>query len=168
MTQTIDSYKFVSGITKRTMQTWAKMESPREIPWTPLDKPLSECRVALISSGGIALKSDMPFDQEGERQNPWWGDPTHRVIPRDTKTGDIKLYHLHVDPCYVEADINCLLPIDRLGQLAASGEIGAVANMHYAFMGYNLQPRILLEETTPKIIHNLRDEAVDVAVLVPA
>ena len=168
MAKTIDSYKFVSGITKRTMQTWAKMESPREIPWTLLVKPLFECRVALISSGGIALKSDIPFDQEGERQNPWWGDPTHRVIPHGTKTEDIKLYHLHVDPSYVEADINSLLPIDRLDELAAAEEIGGVAPSHYAFMGYNLQPRILLEETTPKIIRNLKDEAVDVVVLVPA
>ena len=104
------------------------METPRDIPWTPLEKPLYECRVALISSGGIALKSDIPFDQQGERHNPWWGDPTHRVIPRGTKTEDIKLYHLHVDPSYVEADINCLLPIERLDQLAAAAEIGAVAN----------------------------------------
>ena len=168
MAKTIDSYKFVSGITKRTMQTWTKMESPREIPWTPLDKSLSKCRVALISSGGIALKSDIPFDQEGERQNPWWGDPTHRVIPRGTKTEEIKLYHLHVDPSFVEADINSLLPIDRLEELSAAGEIGAVAPSHYAFMGYNLQPTILLEETTPKIIRNLKDEAVDAVVLVPA
>ena len=98
MAKTVDSYKFISGITKRTLQTWAKMETPREIPWTPLEQPLTECRVALISSGGIALRSDTPFDQEGERQNPWWGDPTHRVIPRGTKTEEIKLYHMHVDP----------------------------------------------------------------------
>jgi hypothetical protein len=150
------------------MQTWAKMETPRDIPWTPLEKPLFECRVALISSGGIALKSDIPFDQEGERRNPWWGDPTHRVIPRGTKTEEIKLYHLHVDPSYVETDINSLLPIDRLDELAAVGEIGGVAPTNYAFMGYHLQPRILLEETTPKIIRNLKDEAVDIVVLVPA
>ena len=168
MAKAFDSYKFVSGITKRTMQTWAKMESPREIPWTPLEKQLIDCRVALISSGGIALISDEPFDQEGERQNPWWGDPTHRVIPRGTTSEEIQLYHLHVDPSYVEADINSLLPIDRLDELAAAGEIGGVSSSHYAFMGYNLQPRILLEETTPKIIRNLIDESVDVVVLVPA
>jgi hypothetical protein len=35
-------------------------------------------------------------------------------------------------------------------------------------MGYNLQPMLLLQETVPAIIRNLRDEAVDVVVLVPA
>jgi len=56
----------------------------------------------------------------------------------------------------------------RMIHLVAAGEIGGVANSHYAFMGYNLQPRILLEQTTPKIIRNLRDEAVDIVVLMPA
>ena len=168
MPKTIDSYKFLSGITKRLAQNWAKMEVPKSIPWTPLAKPLSECRVALISSGGIALKTDIPFDQEGERQNPWWGDPSYRIIPRGTKTEEIKLYHLHVDPVPAEADLNCLLPIDRLIELEAAGEIGAAAPSHYTFMGYNLQPKVLLEETTLAIIRNLRDEAVDAVVLVPA
>jgi D-proline reductase (dithiol) PrdB len=168
MTKTVDSYKFISGITKRMVKTWIKMESPREIPWTPLEKPLSECIVALISSGGIARKTDTPFDQEGECQNPWWGDPTYRLIPGGTKAEEIKLYHLHVDPCCVETDLNSLLPIDRLAELEMSGEIGAAAPSHYSYMGYNMQPKILLEETTPTIIRNLRDEAVDVVVLVPA
>lgn len=168
MEKKVDSYKFISGITKRMVQTWIKMESPRPIPWTPLEKPLSECRVALISSGGIALKTDTPFDQDGERQNPWWGDPTYRIIPRGTRAEEIKLYHLHVDPCCVETDLNSLLPIDHLSELETLGEIKAAAPSHYSFMGYNLQPKKLLEETTPAILHDLRDEAVDVVVLVPA
>jgi hypothetical protein len=66
----IDSYRFISGITKRMIKSWISMERPREIPWTPLTKPLSECTVSLISSAGIALKTDRPFDQEGKWRNP--------------------------------------------------------------------------------------------------
>ncbi|HSG26526.1 MAG TPA: glycine/sarcosine/betaine reductase selenoprotein B family protein [Anaerolineales bacterium] len=165
---TIDSFKFVSGVTKRMIQTWIKMETPRPIPWTPLEKPLSECRVALISTGGIAMKDDQPFDQEGERQNPWWGDPTHRIIPTIAKTEDIKVYHLHIHPQFGQADLNCLLPLDHLHALAASGEIGSVADSHYSLMGYILKPEELLEKTVPKIIRNLQAEAVDVVILVPA
>jgi D-proline reductase (dithiol) PrdB len=150
------------------VKTWIKIETPREIPWTPLEKPISECRMALLSSGGIALRSERPFDQEGERQNPWWGDPGFRVIPRGTKADEIKLYHLHVDPQFAETDLNTLLPIDRLVELEADGFIGSAAPSHYSMMGYNLQPLVLLEETVPAIIRNLRDEAVDVVVLVPA
>ena len=50
-TKTVDSYRFLSGITKRMVKSWVKRETPQSIPWTPLVKPLSDCTVALISSG---------------------------------------------------------------------------------------------------------------------
>jgi len=164
----VDSFAYLEGISKRVIKSWIENEPEREIPWTALKKPLSECTVALISSGGLALKTDQPFDQEGERQNPWWGDPTFRVIPQTATTADIKLYHLHVDPTFVEQDINCLLPLQRLSELEELGEIGRVADAHYSFMGYNLHPEQLLEESTPAIITGLQAEGVDAVVLIPA
>jgi hypothetical protein len=68
----VDSYRYISGITKRMIRSWISMERPREIPWMPLAKALRECTVSLISSAGIALKSDRPFDQEGERRSLWF------------------------------------------------------------------------------------------------
>jgi D-proline reductase (dithiol) PrdB len=168
MIKQVDSFCYIDGITKRIIKSWINLEPERDIPWIPLSKPLAERTFALISSGGIALKTDEPFDQDGERQNPWWGDPTYRVIPKTTTADDIKLYHLHVDPSFVEQDINCLLPLQRLAELEAAGEIGRVADSHYSFMGYNLQPEQLLEETTPAIITNLQEEGVDTVILIPA
>jgi D-proline reductase (dithiol) PrdB len=168
MTKTVDSLRFLSGITKRIVKNWIAMETPRDIPWTPLSKPLSECTVALISSGGIALKTDRPFDQEGERQNPWWGDPSYRLLPRTTTTEQIKVYHQHVNPGPVEQDLNCLLPLQRLDELEELGEIGHSAPSHYSFMGYILEPQVLLEESTPAMIRHMQQEGVDAAVLVPA
>ncbi len=168
MTKTVDSFRFASGLTKRVIKSWIKMESPREIPWTPLSKPLSDATVALVSSGGIALKTDRPFDQEGERQNPWWGDPSYRVIPCATCSDEIRVYHQHIDPTFAESDLNCLLPLDRLEELAEAGVIGRAAPSHYSFMGYILDPQKLLEESVPGMIRSLKEEAVDVVVLVPA
>ncbi|MCP4166236.1 MAG: hypothetical protein GY759_10125 [Chloroflexi bacterium] len=164
----VDSYRFLSGITKRMVKNWIKMEEPREIPWTPLTKPLSDCTVALISTAGIALKPDRPFDQEGERQNPWWGDPSYRILPNNVTEEDVRLYHLHIDPKCAEQDLNCLLPTQRLNELAQAGEIGGAAPRHFSIMGYILQPDTLLHETTPVIIRDLREDGVDVVVLVPA
>ncbi|PKO13453.1 MAG: hypothetical protein CVU39_18785 [Chloroflexi bacterium HGW-Chloroflexi-10] len=164
----VDSYRFISGITKRMLKTWINKETPRPIPWTPLTKPLSECTVALLSSAGIALKTDTPFDQEGERQNPWWGDPSYRVIPLDAQTGDVALYHLHIDPRYAREDLNCLFPLKQLQQLERAGEIGQAAPRNYSMMGYILQPEELLQKTVPAIIRDLRADHVDVVVLVPA
>jgi D-proline reductase (dithiol) PrdB len=164
----VDSYRFVSGITKRVIKTWISLEPQREIPWTKLEKPLSACKVALISSGGMALKGDLPFDQEGERQNPWWGDTSFRVIPRGTRAEQVKVYHQHIDPSFGEADFNCLLPIDRLVELEAEGVIGKTAERHYVFMGYTPQPGKLLSESVPAMIEGLNAEGVDVVLLVPA
>lgn len=168
MEKTVDSYRFTSGITRRMLRTWVDMEKPRPIPWTPLQKPLRECTVALLSSAGIALKSDRPFDQEGERQNPWWGDPSYRVLPSTATETDVRLYHLHIDPRPAAKDLNCLFPLARLKELEALGEVGASAAQHFSIMGYILQPEVLLQETAPAIIHDLRAERADVVVLVPA
>jgi len=164
----VNSLRFLGGATKRLVKTWIKMEQPREIPWTPLKKDLSESRIAMLSTGALAMDSDEPFDQQGEIDNPWWGDPTHRVIPGSADLGEVRSYHLHIDPWYSRQDMNCLFPLDRLRELSASGIVGEVAESHYSIMGYILEPKTLLNETTPQIIESLKNEQVDLLILVPA
>lgn len=168
MTKTVDSYHFLDRINEKLVKTWIARETPRDIPWTPLSKPLAESTVALISSGGIALKSDRPFDQQGERNNPWWGDPSYRVLPRTATEQDIEIYHLHVNPRFAKQDLNCLFPLGRLLDLEAAGEIGRSATQHYSFMGYILRPETLLEESVPAMIRHLQSDRADVVILVPA
>ena len=167
----VDSYRFLDRLTQKLVQSWIGLEARggclNGIPWTPLSKPLSDSTVALISSAGVALKTDRPFDQEGERQNPWWGDPSYRILPRTAKAEDVNLYHLHIHPRVVEEDLNTLLPLQRLLELAEAGEIGRSAARHYSFMGYTLQPQVLLEETTPAMIRNMKQDGVDAVVLIP-
>ena len=45
MEKAVDSYRFIRGISRRMLRTWVSMETPRPIPWTPLAKPLKECKV---------------------------------------------------------------------------------------------------------------------------
>ena len=166
--KTVDSFRFISGITKRMIKNWINMEKPRSIPWTPLRKPLSQSTVALLSSAGIAMKSDIPFDQEGERHNPWWGDPSYRILPKTASEKDIRVYHMHIDPSYPEQDINCLFPLQRLQELEDNGRIGRASPRHYSIMGYILNPDQLLSETVPALIRDLEKDLADVVVLVPA
>lgn len=166
-TKQVNSYRFLDGMVKRLVRTWIKLEPERDIPWAPLNKPLEECTVALLSSAGLALKSDLPFDQEGERQNPWWGDPSYRLLPRDAEANDIALYHMHVSKKIVEIDINTFFPLGHLVDLEKGGAIGQVAAHHYSYMGYTLQPQVLLEETLPAMIEHMKQDRVDVILLVP-
>jgi D-proline reductase (dithiol) PrdB len=154
-------------MTRRMLRTWVGLETPRPIPWTPLSKPLGECKVALLSTGGIALKTDRPFDQEGERRNPWWGDPSFRILPGATRTEDVRVYHLHIDPRPVEQDLNCIFPLERLKALESEGVIGCSAERHYSIMGYILDPEILLLETAPAIVRDLRAQQADAVLLAP-
>jgi D-proline reductase (dithiol) PrdB len=168
MTKTVDSFRFISGITKRMIKNWISIEKPRPIPWTPLSRPLSECTVALLSSAGIALKTDTPFDQEGERQNPWWGDPSYRILPKTATEAEVRLYHMHIDPSYAEQDLNCLFPLQHLQTMENSGRIGHMSPRHYSIMGYILNPERLLCETVPALIRDLKADLADVVILVPA
>ena len=163
----MDSYRFLDFITRQVMKAWVERERPRPIPWTPLAKPLARSRIALVSSAGIALKTDTPFDQEGERKNPWWGDPSFRVVPHGATAADVRLYHLHIDTRFGEEDLDVVLPAQRLAERVRDGVVGGAARSHYSIMGYILRPQELEEVTAPAIAARMKEEGVDAAVLVP-
>jgi D-proline reductase (dithiol) PrdB len=167
MAKIVDSYRFLDGVPRRVMKHWASLGAPRAIPWTPLVKPLSQCAVALLSSGGVALKTDQPFDQEIERRDPWFSDPSYRVLPRTATAKSARVYHLHINPSFAEQDLNCVMPIERLNELEGLGEVGRSALSHYSYIGYTVRPEALLQRSVPDVIRRLREEQVDAVVLVP-
>ena len=55
-----------------SLGAWIGRDIPAEpfsghIPWTPLQKPVSETTFALMTSAGISMKTDPPFDVHIER-----------------------------------------------------------------------------------------------------
>jgi D-proline reductase (dithiol) PrdB len=164
----IDSYRFLDFASRQVMKAWAAREHADSIPFTPLIKPLSDCTVALVSTAGIACNDDRPFDQAHERRDPWWGDPSYRVIPLGTTESSARIYHLHIDPRFGQADLDVVLPMRRLTELSHEGVIGQAATRHYSIMGYILEPDVLVNETAPAIAERMRADGVDAAALVPA
>jgi D-proline reductase (dithiol) PrdB len=164
----IDSYRFLDFASRQVMKAWAARQEPGVIPFTPLSKPLRECTVALVSTAGVARNDDRPFDQEGERRDPWWGDPSFRAIPLGTTEKDVRLYHMHIDPRFGESDLDVVLPMRRLAELSHEGFVGRPAPMHYSVMGYILEPAEMVEKTAPAIADRMRAERVDAAALFPA
>jgi len=77
----VDGFRFLPpGLT-----AWVRKFIPDEefkgfIPWTPMAKPLSQTILALVTSAGISLKKDPPFDMEREKREPIWGDRSYRAI----------------------------------------------------------------------------------------
>jgi len=99
--------------------------------------------------------------------DPWFSDPSYRVLPRNTRTGEVQSFHLHINPEFAKQDLNCVMPLERLAELVAMGEVGDSAPSHYSYIGYTLRPERLLRETVPSIIARMREEHVDAVVLVP-
>jgi len=140
---------------------WRRIEP---VPWTPLGKPLTECRLALVSSAGFALKSQRPFDESVAG-----GDFTFRQIPADTDVRDLVETHRSdsFDHSGLEQDPNLGFPIDRVRELAAQGRIGGVNHRHLSFMGSITAPGRLMKQTAPEAACWLAGDGVDVALLVP-
>lgn len=165
----VDSWRF-SGSFLKSMLSRMIPAAPfaGEIPWTPVAKPLSECRVALLSSAGLSMRGDPPFDMEFERQNPTRGDHGWRRLPAEASERDVVAHHLHIDTGYIERDLGVALPLASLKELAEEGVIGSVAPSHYSIMGFQgNDPSRLLEESAPAIAEAMRDERVDIALLAP-
>lgn len=166
----IDAYRFLDFATRQIIKAWVEREaaSTRPIPWTPMARPLADSTVALVSTAGVVRRGDVPFDEERERRDPWWGDPTWRAIPHGTTEAEVELHHLHIDRRFGREDLDVVLPMRRLAELADQGVVGRSADRHYSIMGYQLRPRVLEAETAPAIARDLKARGVHAAALVPA
>jgi D-proline reductase (dithiol) PrdB len=134
------------------------------VPWSPLPKPLSACRLALVSSAGFVLPTQEPFDNAFRG-----GDFSYREIPAGTDPRTLIETHKSraFDHSGLGRDANVAFPIDRVRELAASGRIGSVNHRHISFMGSITAPGRLVRETAPAAARLLAGDGVDVALLVP-
>ena len=82
--------------------------------------------------------------------------------------GEVGLHHLHIDRRFGQRDLDVVLPMRRLDELAREGAIGRPADTHYSIMGYQLRPEVLECETAPAIARDMAARGVDAAALVPA
>jgi len=125
--------------------------------WAPVSKPLNKCRVAFATAGGIHLKSQTPFNAAG--------DFSIREIPNTTQSSDLMVTHGGYDNSDVNKDVNAMLPIDRLRELASEGFIGDVAPVLIGFMGGGGNVDKFLNETAPAIAAIFKKDDVDIALL---
>ena len=133
-------------------------------PNTPLHKELNQCRVALITTAGLHLEEQTPYDDRIID-----GDCSYREIPNTIETQDLALGHRSkaFDSSGTETDINLVLPLDRFRELEAEGKIGSLNYRHFSFMGSITKPKPLIEKTAPEVAQMLKSDEVDVAFLTP-
>jgi D-proline reductase (dithiol) PrdB len=135
------------------------------VPWTPMRKPIRESAVALVTTAGVHLQADPPFDMTDPD-----GDPSFRIIPLDALRGQVRITHKYYDHTAADRDLNVVVPIDRLRELVAAGRVGGAAPCVYSFMGHidGRHVRTLVETTAPEVARRLRADGAEAAVLTPA
>jgi len=129
-----------------------------DAPWVT-GPPLSQRRLAVVTTAGLQLRDDAPFA---------FRTAEYRVIPGDAAAADLIMSHTSVnfDRTGFQRDANVVFPIDRLRELAEEGVIGSLADYHYAFNGAYMEPEAYAE-TAREVAMLLRGDAVDAVLLVP-
>ena len=131
-----------------------------DAPFAPLRKPLSEAKLALVTTAGLHLRGDAPFSS---------GDQTYRTIPSSSPASAIIQSHTSIgfDRTAIMRDINVTFPIDRLRELVDRGTVGELSERFYSFLGANRDPKRIIEETGPEVAGKLLGEGVDAVLLTP-
>jgi D-proline reductase (dithiol) PrdB len=165
----VDPWRFAGGFLQKVLSARIPEEPSYDpIPWAAVAKPLAESKVALLSTSGLSMQGDAPFDMEFERKRPTRGDGSWRALRADATGDTIEANHLHIDTGYVRRDINVALPLDRLRELVAEGVVGAMAETHYSTMGYQGNDTSEQEQVSaPAIAAQMKSEEVDLALLAP-
>jgi D-proline reductase (dithiol) PrdB len=129
-------------------------------PFVRPEKPLEECHLALVTTGGVHLPEQPRFDIDDPL-----GDCSYREIPADA--AELTWTHAYYRP-HEGADLDAVLPLWTMSELAVEGVIGGLNYRHFSFMGAIHDPGPLIEETAPEVAAKLADDGVDAALLTPS
>jgi D-proline reductase (dithiol) PrdB len=156
----IDEFSRSLRVFLRTYR-WRRIDP---VPWQPLAKPLSECRVGIVTSAGLVEPGQEPFDDDVRG-----GDWSYRVLSADADVQSLIESHRSnaFDRAGLQVDKGLAFPLERLRELVANGRIGSISGRHLSFMGSITAPGRLIKRSAPEAAKVLVEEEVDVALLVP-
>ncbi len=120
--------------------------------------PLSDRRIALITTAGLHSFRDAPFTP---------GRAEYRTISTSMDMADLITCHpsSHIDRTGILRDIDTVFPINRLREMADDGAIGAIAETHYSFLGST--PPETFEGLIGEIAAEMKSDGVDGVLLAP-
>ena len=135
------------------------LASPSQLARRPISKPVSQSRVALLTSAALRLAHQQPFIPRE--------DLSYRRIPSDPDAGAIIIDHHSGIGRVPKQDPEIVFPRTTLAKLAAGGAVGAVSPFHFSFMGGVRQHKEIENELAPALAGELAQAEVDLALLVP-
>tara|TARA_B100000287_G_scaffold76303_1_gene68319 strand:- start:7604 stop:8059 length:456 start_codon:yes stop_codon:yes gene_type:complete len=119
-------------------------------------KASKDRKISVVSTAAVSNRGEKPFS---------WLARDYRTIKKNDR--DLVMTHVaaEYDRTAWQQDLNTIMPLDRLEEMASEGEIGSVAENHYAFMGA-ADPRDM-EKYALEVAGKMKQEAVDTVFLVP-
>ncbi|CAN5203048.1 glycine/sarcosine/betaine reductase selenoprotein B family protein [soil metagenome] len=133
--------------------------------FVPPDKPLSEMRIALVTTGGLHLPQDERFDIDDPA-----GDCSYREIPSEAE--DLTWTHAYFArrrrPGDRGEDLDCVFPLWTLRGLVDGGIVGGLNHRHFSFMGAIHDTSVLEERTAPEVAGMLYEDEPDAVLLTPS
>ena len=128
---------------------WAHFD---EVPFTALGKPLSECRVGVVTTADKAPRgaprADKLFVAPKQDANSLFTD----------KSWDREATHTDDSETY--------LPIERIEELVAAGKVGSSSERFYG-VPTDYSQRLTSNEDAPQVANWMREDGVDIALLIP-
>lgn len=141
---------------------WAHYSS---VPFHPLDRPLSSCRVAIVTTAA-------PYRPDKGDQGP--GAPYNAAAKFFTvysgnaaEDHDLRISHIAIDRKHTTAtDQAAYFPLIALRESSARARIGSVAPRFHG-LPTNRSHRATLDVDCPEILARCKADGVDAAILVP-
>ena len=154
ITQTTDTY------VKLGFEPYQWFEAATEPAFTPLLKPLSESKLAMISTAGTYVQGQVAYHYKD--------DTSIRAIPNNTPTDKIRFSHF-MENYLIEArqDPLIVFPLDALRRLKNEGVVGQLSDNYLSCMGGIYSKNRVMTELIPNIEKALEQEQPDVLLLVP-
>jgi D-proline reductase (dithiol) PrdB len=135
-----------------------------EVPFAPLNKPLAESRIGLITTAA-------PYQPEKGDQGPGAAYNAaakfYTVYSGDSAADhDLRISHIGYDRTHTTAeDSNAWFPLPALRRAAVQGRIGEMAARFHG-APTNRSHRVTLDQDCPELLARVREDKVDAVVLV--
>ena len=123
-------------------------------PFTPLSKPMAQCRIGVITTA-------MPDTPQGRAQRDVYGEPCNPQ-PASMFTEELSW---DKDATHTR-DVASFLPLAALEAAQDDGRIGSISPRFYT-VPTDYSQRNTLEQDAPKLWQLCKEDAVDIALLVP-
>jgi D-proline reductase (dithiol) PrdB len=136
---------------------WAQFD---DVPFTPLAKPLAECRIALVSTGDVVQRSQAQGGRLAFTADAY-------AIASDIPAGELVSRQESYDRYATTLDdVDAYFPVTHLRALAKAGRIAGVTSRFYG-VPTSYSHRKTLKVDAPKVLAWARQDGADAVLLTP-